>query len=346
MDYMTSVYDRMPDYDRKKARYTAFFMAILVLYIIPAIILDSILGSFTITGLASSLAYYGIIALLFLFLKRGHIHFVTNVLMIAGFVKALEYFFIVEAFVFYVHIALALLMAAAIHVRKYQLYISYFLFNGLLILRIPFILPYVNEGIISQTGLMQTIQTVFGSLFITFTIHFLSGIIDREIEESVKLEKIASTDTLTGLANRRKLENFFRQPGLFGYKILLVLDIDYFKRVNDDFGHERGDEVLVLFASILSSALRDSDTCYRWGGEEFVAVLKDISLDEAKDIAERLRQTVEKSDFGIGRPMTVSIGMTGSLGESEALEPMLARADKALYLAKEMGRNRIEVEQS
>ena len=93
--------------------------------------------------------------------------------------------------------------------------------------------------------------------------------------------------------------------------------------MNDDFGHERGDEVLVGFAGILNSALRESDSCYRWGGEEFVAVLKDITMDEAQTIAERLRIMVEKTDFGLHRPMTVSIDLTDPSSCPDMLETAL-----------------------
>lgn len=340
----TSVYDSCLAYERKKARYTAFFMSILILYMIPSIILEVLWGNFNSTAAFYTAFYYGFIAFLLILLKRGHIHFVTLALMTAGLMKAVEYFFNPMSFVFYVHIALALLMAAAIHIRKYQLYLSYILFNGLALLRIPFALYLIERGTVDSEILYQSILAIFGCLFISFTINFLSGIIDREIEESAKLDRIASTDSLTGLANRRKLEHHFKKSLMGNSKALMVMDIDFFKSVNDDFGHDRGDEVLKDFAGILKGVLRETDSCYRWGGEEFVAVLKGLSTSEAGLIAERLRKAVEGADFRLGRPLTISIGLTGSHSQNEALEPMLKRADRAMYRAKQKGRNRIEEE--
>jgi len=204
-----------------------------------------------------------------------------------------------------------------------------------------FIIPYINDGILSPVALNQSIQAIFGSIFVTITIYFLTGIIDREIKESVKLENIASTDSLTGLSNRRKLEDYFDKTMKSGSKILFVIDIDFFKRINDEFGHDSGDYVLKRFAGILESALRDSDTCYRWGGEEFVAIMKGIDLERAKVIADRMREKVESFDFGEGKSITISIGITEDRGK-ESLDVMLKRADKALYRAKEKGRNRVE----
>ncbi|MBB6479228.1 GGDEF domain-containing protein [Spirochaeta isovalerica] len=319
-------------------------MACLVLYIIPAFIIDGITGNFTQAGVISTIIYYGFIAFLFIFLRKGHIHFVTTALLAAGFLKALEYFFVAEAFVFYIHISLALIVATSIHVRKYQLYLGYFLFNLLIVMRIPYVMILAGKGVLSEGSVVETAEAIFGSLFITLSMNFLSQIIDREIENSVSLEKIASTDTLTGLLNRRKLENSFRHPGLEGINVLMEIDLDFFKKVNDDFGHEKGDDVLVQFSSILSSMIRESDSCYRWGGEEFVVLLNELSIDEALAISERLRVCVAGTDFGLDRPMTISIGVAAKADEREPLDSMFRRADKALYRAKESGRNKVEVE--
>jgi len=334
----------MPEYEHKKARYTAFFMSLLVLYVVPSMVFDGVIGRLTAGNIAFTVLYYGFIAFLFLYLKKGHIHFITTALMAAGFIKSVDYFLVPEAYVFYIHSALALIIGVSIHVRKYQLYLCFIIFNALIVLRIPYVISLTGKGVLSSGSLVQTVQALVGSAFITMTLSFLSRIIDREIEKSERLEKIASTDTLTGLLNRRKLEHVFRHPGLSGKKVLLVIDIDFFKKVNDDFGHDKGDSVLVQFSSILSSLIRESDSCYRWGGEEFVAVLRELSLEEAIIISERVRTSVQNADFGLLRPITVSIGLSASLEDREPLESMLARADRAMYRAKNKGRNRVEVE--
>ncbi|MCP4604546.1 MAG: diguanylate cyclase [Proteobacteria bacterium] len=176
------------------------------------------------------------------------------------------------------------------------------------------------------------------------------------ITENVKLrrrfERDAEVDGLTGLHNRRWLDN--KLPRLVGRHersgrplTLLMCDVDYFKRFNDDYGHAAGDEVLVSVARNLMSKLRPMDLGARYGGEEFVVILADTDLDGAKVAAERLRRAVADTKVSTtdGRnlpPVTISIGLA-QLKKDEKAAAMLARADAALYLAKRNGRNRIEV---
>jgi diguanylate cyclase (GGDEF)-like protein len=164
------------------------------------------------------------------------------------------------------------------------------------------------------------------------------------------LNQHANVDELTGLNNRRFiLEDYYSKvSSAKRYQLplsILLIDIDYFKKVNDRFGHPIGDEVLMSVAVDLANGLRESDLIGRYGGEEFLALLPMANLDEAQIIAERLRSQVanslvfqEKYGFGV----TVSIGLAElSLNETE-LE-LIARVDKALYAAKNNGRNRVEV---
>lgn len=123
------------------------------------------------------------------------------------------------------------------------------------------------------------------------------------------------------------------------------MDIDHFKRVNDTFGHAAGDVVLRHVADVLSASVRTEDIVGRWGGEEFVAVLPHTDLEGARLVAARAKVAVHDSLVAVGTGgdevgVTVSIGCTSSLDES--VEAVFARADAALYRAKEAGRNRIE----
>ena len=164
------------------------------------------------------------------------------------------------------------------------------------------------------------------------------------------LNQYANVDELTGLNNRRFiLEDYYSKVSTAKryhqqFSILLI-DIDYFKKVNDQFGHPIGDEVLMSVALDLENGLRESDLIGRYGGEEFLALLPMADLNEAQIIAERLRAQVANSDifqekYGFG--VTVSIGLAElSINETE-LE-LIARVDKALYAAKNNGRNRVEV---
>ena len=162
-----------------------------------------------------------------------------------------------------------------------------------------------------------------------------------------QLERLATHDALTGLYNRRAMESelaaaaeTFRRHRL--PVALAVLDMDHFKRINDAFGHEAGDQVLVRFARIVQGRCRASDRFFRYGGEEFVLLLPGAGGEGLRRLLEELRTTVETRLQIDGRPVTVSIG-AASLRADESVTQWLARADAALYRAKDGGRNRVEL---
>lgn len=161
-----------------------------------------------------------------------------------------------------------------------------------------------------------------------------------------ELDRIAGTDTLTGTWNRRRLEEAVRSEmdrlARYGHPLsLLVIDVDFFKAINDRHGHTTGDCVLVELASLLESTLRPSDSLARWGGEEFVVLCPDATLATATLLAERLRHGIAEAEFsGVGR-VTASIGIAECL-PGETWEGWFHRADAALYLAKSSGRNRVQ----
>jgi diguanylate cyclase (GGDEF)-like protein len=163
-----------------------------------------------------------------------------------------------------------------------------------------------------------------------------------------KVEREARTDEMTGLSNRRHMYEYM-QITLQQVKqapqslSLLLIDIDNFKLVNDSFGHQFGDEVLVRVAHTLRHTLRNHDSIARWGGEEFLVLLADTDNQAAKIVAEKLRATIEEMPIhynGAEIPLTISIGMHTADPE-ESLDVMLSRADENLYAAKKSGRNRI-----
>lgn len=168
-----------------------------------------------------------------------------------------------------------------------------------------------------------------------------------------KVEHEARTDELTGLFNRRHMYTYLQQSlhRMQRVKIpmsVLLIDIDNFKRINDNYGHQFGDKVLVELANALRNSLRDYDSIARWGGEEFLVVLSDTDNNVATKVAEKLRATIESLPVIYGEtpiPVTISIGMhTANL--SESLETMLRHADENLYAAKNNGRNLVmETEQ-
>jgi diguanylate cyclase (GGDEF)-like protein len=127
---------------------------------------------------------------------------------------------------------------------------------------------------------------------------------------------------------------------------VLILDIDHFKSINDQHGHAEGDEALKLVASELRSAVRDPAFLGRLGGEEFVVVLPDTSIEAATAIAERVREDVMRIDtrrWLADRKITVSVGVTVCVPQADSASTMLQRADTALYAAKRAGRNQVKV---
>lgn len=166
------------------------------------------------------------------------------------------------------------------------------------------------------------------------------------------LEKLALTDALTGLANRRAfreaLESELARVARHGRPAsLLFLDLDHFKAVNDTHGHAVGDEVLEGFSVVLKRACRRGDLAARVGGEEFALLLPATGRAPAALVAERVRRVVEFRPLGraVPVPVTVSIGVVGTedLSEGASADELLRRADAALYRAKDEGRNRVSV---
>lgn len=175
---------------------------------------------------------------------------------------------------------------------------------------------------------------------------------ENQLREALatELRLIATTDVLTGLHTRRHLlelggleEKRWRrhhQP-----LSLLIFDIDFFKRVNDSYGHAAGDEVLRAFADICRETFRASDIVGRFGGEEFLAILPATKTVDAFQIAERLRKRTELETVRFGNAdihFTVSVGVTETRDADQTLEQTIFRADMALYKAKNAGRNRTE----
>ncbi|MDF3012358.1 MAG: hypothetical protein K0Q78_562 [Cellvibrio sp.] len=160
-------------------------------------------------------------------------------------------------------------------------------------------------------------------------------------QEHRKLEDRLTRDPLTGVLNRDGLAPLFNQswePGSTPLLSLVFIDIDHFKKINDTYGHNLGDQVLLAFAQALSKNTRTNDLLARWGGEEFVLACPETTLENAIGLAEKLRRAIEKSEWPKNLQVTASFGVAQMLAEESPTE-FIARADKALYTAKAQGRN-------
>jgi diguanylate cyclase (GGDEF)-like protein len=190
----------------------------------------------------------------------------------------------------------------------------------------------------------------FEALLFTIAIAFILLAMAKERTE-YRHKTAAMIDPLTGIANRRSFLHdgaklLKRQAGRACPTAVLLADLDHFKSINDRFGHAVGDRVLQIFAETAKENVRPSDFVGRIGGEEFGAVLYNATRDKAVLVAERIRTAFAAAAVEVdGRPVkaTVSIGMMLSPDASSELPKQLAQADQALYLAKERGRNRLEI---
>ena len=202
-----------------------------------------------------------------------------------------------------------------------------------------------------ETSDMQPAQKVLllniGVSFVV-TLFILAIVLVTLNRHHNRLVQIARTDTLTGLLNRQASEVMFpkliAEARRFAYPLsAMLIDIDYFKQINDTYGHIVGDKVLRESAQLINSCIRESDVLARWGGEEFIIMLKNCPQQQALALAEKIRQQAASHDFKlspINRPVTLSIGIAQyDLLETET--GFFIRTDKALYQAKQNGRNGI-----
>lgn len=170
-------------------------------------------------------------------------------------------------------------------------------------------------------------------------------------EDLEKMKREAHTDSLTGIANRKAFDEKLRDAAMATMEggqdlSMLLIDVDFFKRINDVFGHQAGDQVIRVLAQTLQQNVKGRDTTARYGGEEFAVILPATTLEDAIHVAENIRKSVEalyvvseNRGENIGK-ITVSIGVA-SFQMGEPLSRMFERADQALYLAKTNGRNQV-----
>lgn len=172
-------------------------------------------------------------------------------------------------------------------------------------------------------------------------------LVQENMELRKQLTNMAIYDELTGLYNFRffneALEREISRAGRYGHELtLLLIDIDFFKKINDTYGHQKGNEVLKRLADIISDAVRESDYAARFGGEEFVIILPQTSLSGGIELAERVRMNIAAHQFDFGH-VTVSIGISTYPSPSPCKDKIIIHADKAMYAAKDKGKNRVEI---
>ncbi len=187
------------------------------------------------------------------------------------------------------------------------------------------------------------LQVLVATSLLILIMVFFANAINKKTVVATEMTVVANTDSLTQVANRRSFEQkllenigFFEVTGV-GFSVI-ILDIDHFKEINDSYGHNVGDEILKQLAGLINSNIRSTDTLARWGGEEFVILLPNASLNTAQMLAERFRQRIETYTFHMVIEVTASFGVS-SFAATDDIVSLVARADQALYQAKEAGRN-------
>jgi diguanylate cyclase (GGDEF)-like protein len=202
------------------------------------------------------------------------------------------------------------------------------------------VLPLVFLQFDLETAVVLSFSMLFTWLVSAWLVFALT-------EQSRRLRGMAITDPLTGAYNRRYLEEQAQQA-LHAWRrysqpsAILLIDIDHFKRVNDRFGHNLGDAAIKRLVGVISERVRSVDTVCRFGGEEFVVLLSETTIETASNIAEQLRALVESERILPEGTMTISIGVC-DVTVADTLDRWLNLADAALYRAKSNGRNRVEV---
>ncbi len=198
-----------------------------------------------------------------------------------------------------------------------------------------------NENLVKKEGVISTQKGVIAILLVLFAVIIV--LVHRVVKQNGLLNALSQTDPLTGLYNRRvlmdKLHNEVQKYNRYETPLsILFMDVDHFKKINDTYGHDKGDRVLKLIASLMNQHTRDTDICVRWGGEEFMILAINTDLENSIKLAEHFRSIVEKFDFHLETNVTVSIGIA-SMQKAQDKEELIKLADNALYKAKASGRN-------
>ncbi|MBY0573592.1 MAG: diguanylate cyclase [Undibacterium sp.] len=210
----------------------------------------------------------------------------------------------------------------------------------------------VEQNLESELASLNRLLLLNGLLGLVITLAVLALVLLAIRRYQNRIEKSAATDPLTKLLNRKAFDFIFQQAKLDSERsrqtlCVALMDVDYFKKINDKHGHLVGDHVLREIALISKRSLRESDVICRWGGEEFLLLLKNCTLEKATSIAENLRATIAANDFSRTTDLTKGkLALTVSMGVAECKlqdteDSVFERADVALYQAKDSGRNAV-----
>lgn len=223
---------------------------------------------------------------------------------------------------------------------------------------IAFVPGYITYGSVARNSFRGPLDLIvpviffFGAVFVLL-VSSLSLETALDVRRIYTLEQESITDALTGTYNRRyldrRLDEEVQRARRYGFPLaVLLLDIDHFKKINDEHGHPVGDDILAALSQIVMNSLRKTDVVARYGGDEIMVIATHTPLADAAELGERLRQRVEAAEMGQanvasdGVPIrvTISVGVAGYSDELSSGQSLIEAADQALYQAKQAGRNR------
>lgn len=224
--------------------------------------------------------------------------------------------------------------------QKMALFVSMVIFTTTVVIGLGMSL------IFKQEFTLQTYDSLF-QFYISNAVYILALYYLQRFKlafiQNEAMQHLADTDYLTNLPNRRLIEKKLNENSNRDLEFSVILfDVDHFKKVNDRFGHDIGDKVLKEFANLIQENIRDKDIVGRWGGEEFIIIANDLNAKQAVVFSDRLRKLIEEAAFSHQNKVTASFGVA-EYRQKEKIKDVLKRADIALYMAKENGRNKVEI---
>jgi two-component system cell cycle response regulator len=215
---------------------------------------------------------------------------------------------------------------------------------GIQLVQVPMFYP-LEKARLTFRSFILSLLAIFAAMFVAMNLALSAFVIEPMARLNRRLEDIATKDFLTDLVNRRRffeqLETAMGEARVKGAGLsVTILDVDFFKRINDTFGHDSGDMVLKHAAIRVREMMRGSDCAARFGGEEFILLLRETRIDAAAAMAEAVRAKIADDPFGQVGHVSASFGVA-EWNHVESARDLIARADKALYVAKQTGRNRV-----
>lgn len=333
-------YDPKDLYKKKKGEYFLSFLALVLLFSLVVVIITTAIKGFALVEFYEFGAWLAAVAAILVIVRTGHLSLAINVFIFGGIMKAVDLMYEPIGLHFYVHASLIIFIAAAVHLHKYQLYITIAVIYGMMV---AFSFLPVEDTIYTTTIRLVgfRISIIVGMLMFVFSAFYLSKIVDREIEKAKQLDYLSRTDVLTGIPNRLSFNDCIRSMNPEKPYHFMILDLDHFKSVNDTYGHPVGDQVLIQFAQGLLQTVESYGQAFRLGGEEFAALIEDCDKDQGITIAKAILDHTRNNNFGISIRLTTSIGsvqMTPPWQEY-VMDDFYRIADEALYEAKNHGRN-------